>query len=311
MKTISYVLAAVILVLMSACGNKTQAAQETADSTAAEGAESVIATDTLLNSDSLKHTAEYLIQRIDTIYKYKSNRRFCTKRYLALDREASTLSEEMGLVYIDSDHWIAGQDIDPDWRYWVKRILSLNDSTASAEILVHNFSDQKVILDLRYERGDWYVDDFHTFYEEDGETYELIETEEIRRFISDANYNKYQTKIETVFGRNFQIDKYIDAINEQVAKFPLDSQAYVPFNEYAIVDIDQNGDPEVCVRNEKQHITAIFTTAGTTEMLASMDKSGDVIFYDKASEKFQKNLEDYVAFPALKWNAFEPRKAAK
>ena len=304
MKNIQYGLITAILLVMAACGNQSQAAQEDADSVAAE---SITRGDTLLNTDSLRHTAEYLTQRIDTIYKYKSNKRFCTKRYLALDKEASSLSEEMGYIYIDSDHWIAGQDIDPKWRYRLKKILTLNDSIASVEMQIHNFTDQKVILDLLYERGDWYVDDFRTFYDEDGQTRELSETEEIRRFIRECNYEKYQTKIETVYGKNFQIGKYIDAINEQVSKTPVAGKDYVAFNEYAIIDIDEDGEPEVCVRNKEEKITAVFTTGNSPQMLASLEGDENITYYEKATDVFQKLLEDYVAFPALKWHAFEPK----
>lgn len=308
MKEILNILAVISLVTMVACGNKTQPVQEETDSIVAE---SVTRGDTLLNTDSLRHTAEYIAQRIDTIYKYKSNKRFCSQRYLALDAEASKLSEENGYIYIDSDHWIVGQDTDPNWRYYMKRILSLNDSIASVEMMVHNFTDQKIILDLLYERGDWFVDDFHIFYEEDGEIHELSEQEEIRRFIRDCNYEKYQTKIETVYGRDFHIDRHIDTINKQVAEALQGRMEFLPFNEYALTDVDQNGEVEVTVRNKEGNFTAVFTTVGKTELLAIVNQSGDVAFYDVASELFRKNFEDYVSFPSMKWHTFEQKAKAK
>lgn len=304
MKKIINIFVVAIVVMMVACGKKTQAVYEETDAVVAE---SVTRGDTLLNTDSLRHTAEYIAQRIDTIYKYKSNRRFCSRRYLELDAEASKLSEEMGYIYIDSDHWIVGQDTDPNWRYYLKSILSMNDSIASVEMMVHNFNDHKVILNLLYERGDWYVDDFHTFYEEDGEMQVLSEQEEIRRFIRECNYEKYQTKIETVYSRDFHIDKHIDTINKQVAEALQGKVEFLPFNEYALTDIDQNGEAEVTVRNKESNLTAVFTTVGKTELLAIVDKSGDVAFYDVASELFRKNFEDYVSFPSMKWHAFESK----
>jgi len=167
-------LCAVTLMMLFACGHKTVG---------------VLVVDTY-NADSLKHTQEYIIQRIDTIYKYKDNSRFCSQRYLALDAEASQLSDELDELYIDSDHWIVGQDIDTQWRYQVKKIIAISDSIATVELVIHNFSDQKVVLDLLYERGDWYVDDFHTFYQEDGVTHELKEKDEIYRFIQNCKEQK-------------------------------------------------------------------------------------------------------------------------
>ena len=172
----------VVVAIFSACGNKNTGKQD-ADTSLAD---SVCADTIATNLDSLKHTKEYLIQRIDTIYKYKDNSRFCSERYLALDAEASKLSDELDELYIDSDHWIAGQDIAEDWSYQVKKIVAMSDSIATVEMNIHNFKDQKVVLDLLYERGDWYVDDFHSFYKENGVTYEMKEKDEIHRFINNC-----------------------------------------------------------------------------------------------------------------------------
>lgn len=181
MKKFVFIFVAALMALFSACGNKTAATQ---------GGDADANTDTVVSYDSLKHTLEYIRQRIDTIYKYKDNSRFCSQRYLALDAEASQLSDELDEIYIDSDHWIVGQDIDPQWRYLVKKIVVVNDSIATIELEIHNFSDQKVVLDLLYERGDWFVDDFHNFYQEDGVTYEMKEKDEICRFINNCKEEK-------------------------------------------------------------------------------------------------------------------------
>lgn len=68
--------------------------------------------------------------------------------------------------------------------------MVVNDSIATIELEIHNFSDQKVVLDLLYERGDWFVDDFHNFYQEDGVTYEMKEKDEICRFINNCKEEK-------------------------------------------------------------------------------------------------------------------------
>lgn len=179
-------LSAVALLMLTACGHKTTGG-ENADTLSVD---TVVTDSVATNLDSLKHTQEYILQRIDTIYKYKDNSRFCSQRYLTLDAEASQLSDELDELYIDSDHWIVGQDIDPQWHYRVEKIVAVSDSIATVELVVHNFSDQKVVLDLLYERSDWYVDDFHNFYQEDGVTCEMKEKDEIRRFIQNCKKQK-------------------------------------------------------------------------------------------------------------------------
>ena len=144
--------------MLTACGHKTTGG-ENADTLSVD---TVVTDSVATNLDSLKHTQEYILQ----------------------------LSDELDELYIDSDHWIVGQDIDPQWHYRVEKIVAVSDSIATVELVVHNFSDQKVVLDLLYERGDWYVDDFHNFYQEDGVTCEMKEKDEIRRFIQNCKKQK-------------------------------------------------------------------------------------------------------------------------
>ncbi len=119
-------LSAVALLMLTACGHKTTGG-ENADTLSVD---TVVTDSVATNLDSLKHTQEYILQRIDTIYKYKDNSRFCSQRYLTLDAEASQLSDELDELYIDSDHWIVGQDIDPQWHYRVEKIVAVSDSIA-------------------------------------------------------------------------------------------------------------------------------------------------------------------------------------
>ena len=101
--------------------------------------------------DSIRHTKEYIAQRIDTIYKYKDDSRFCSEKYLSLDAQASKLSHEMGYVYRDYEHWVMGQDIDPKWSYKIKEIRDIKEAEATVEMIIHNFKNQRVILNLVYE----------------------------------------------------------------------------------------------------------------------------------------------------------------
>ena len=40
------------------------------------------------------------------------------------------------------------------------KVYNITDSTALVDLVIHNFSDNETTIALRFERGDWYVDDF-------------------------------------------------------------------------------------------------------------------------------------------------------
>ena len=141
---------------MAACGNKTGDGSANGDSLTVSTAQAP--------SDQ-QHSSEFITLRIDTIYKLRNNETCCSQRYLALYNQARKISEEDGTLFIDADHWIAGQDMDEEWSYELMSISNITDSTALATINVHNYGDQKVVLDLVFERGTWMVDNFHFFFE--------------------------------------------------------------------------------------------------------------------------------------------------
>ena len=153
-----------------------------------------------------KLSQEYIVQRIDTIYQLKNDSLCCSKSYLTLDSMARSISERDGTVYLDADHWVVGQDIDPEWRCELVSVNNITDHTANVTLNVHNFTDEEVILDLVFERDDWYVDNFYFYYEgsdydEDGNPIpgtegikELNEVKAIQKYIDDskANESKYK-----------------------------------------------------------------------------------------------------------------------
>lgn len=89
-----------------------------------------------------KHTEEYILQRIDTIYKtvgkatvdaegnrvdyiasdFNRDSAYCSQRYYALMQQALEVCEKTGEVLYDYDHWVCGQDFSEDWSYKVKKI---------------------------------------------------------------------------------------------------------------------------------------------------------------------------------------------
>ena len=168
-KILFFILAAV---LMLNCGNKTGKAISDTDSLTVDS----IVADTGIN----KHSEAYIRQRIDTIYKtvgksvhdsqgsevsyiknpFNRDSAYCSQRYYALMKEATQLCNETGDILYDFDHWVCGQDWSDDWSYKVAKVYEITDTTALVDLNIHNFSDTETTIALRFERDDWYIDDF-------------------------------------------------------------------------------------------------------------------------------------------------------
>ena len=126
-----------------------------------------------------KHSEAYLMERMDSIYsRYKDEnvvkgefgreiRRdvdydamFCSSRYNKLFKEASDICLKNDDILLDYDHWTCSQD-DGDFLVKNIKVENITDSTALAIVEATNYGQKTTIrLQLFYERGDWYVDDF-------------------------------------------------------------------------------------------------------------------------------------------------------
>ena len=153
---LSVVVMTMLVCFVTACGNKTGEGSANGDS---------LAVSTTAAPSDPQHSAEFITLRIDSIYKLRNNELCCSERYMALYNRAQQISEEDGTQFIDADHWVAGQDIDEEWNYELMSIDNIADSTAQVTMNIHNYTDQKVVLDLVFERGSWFVDNFHFFFE--------------------------------------------------------------------------------------------------------------------------------------------------
>jgi len=145
---------------MLSCGSKTGKTLNETDS---------LAVDSVVDADIDKHSEDYIRQRIDTIYKgvgksthdpINRDSVYCSQRYYALMCEAVQLCNEAGEILYDFDHWICGQDWSDDWNCKVEKVYEITDSTALVDLKIHNFSDTETTIALRFERNDWYIDDF-------------------------------------------------------------------------------------------------------------------------------------------------------
>lgn len=175
-------LAFLAIMMLVACGEKTNKNVGDADNLPQTPNTSLQES---AKEEAVRHTKEYITQRIDTIYKYKDDAVCCSNRYNELTNQACKIADELEDLYIECDHWVAGQDIDPKWSYKISNINIESDSIAWAEMAIHNFSDHKVRLKLLYERGDWFVDDILTTYVENGVAKEFSEQEHARNYISE------------------------------------------------------------------------------------------------------------------------------
>ena len=169
MKKLFYLL--FTIVLMIGCGSKTGKAISDKD---------LQAVDSTVDTGIDKHSEAYIRQRIDTIYKtvgkttydsegnevsyirnpFNRDSAYCSQRYYALMKEALQLCDEMEEILYDYDNWVCGQDYSDDWSCKVTKVYELTDSTALVDLAIHNFSDTETTIALRFERDDWYIDDF-------------------------------------------------------------------------------------------------------------------------------------------------------
>ena len=198
-----------------------------------------------------KHTADYIRQRIDSIYSHHGmadiDSTYCTLRYLELVRQAwDELAE--GEILFDADHWINAQDWSKDFTAKAKDIDIQTDTTAIIKVGIHNFGrDYEVVLSLHYERDDWFVDDFLAADGGEGERAYLTQT------------------ICTILWRRIGLtDSGFQDVD--VAK-------------YCYVDIDGDGYDEIWLRSEDNRFGALVSLAGNAQLLVIERSPQRVVFY--------------------------------
>lgn len=242
MKNILTTLSACLLVslFLVSCGGNSQ------EGTAVDSSKTNVSLDA--QQDSLCHTPEYIAQRIDTIYKHRDDARFCSAKFLMLDAQASKLGHEMGHIYRDYDHWLSAQDIAPNWSYKIKEIKDITETTATVEMAIQNFKTNRIFLDLVFERGDWYVDNFHSHHS----STEINEKDNLLSFIYDCT----NEKIDKKYAQSFNINKYLD---DMIAS--LDVGDEVLFEKYALIDVDLDGKYEVVIHSLDAFYDAVFSLA--------------------------------------------------
>lgn len=129
------------------------------------------------------HNEQYITSRLNEIYNHvfaaygdhdapgygvpqeDFDSLFCSTAYNATMNRILDLAGEDEIV-VDSDHWIQGQDWELPLKFRVVKVYDIHDNTAKADVVVYNFRDHELTLELFFERGDWYVDNFISYYED-------------------------------------------------------------------------------------------------------------------------------------------------
>ena len=120
---------------------------------------------------------DHVLSRVNTIYEAVAkaypdvrdippsndslDHSFCSDQWQTLVTMVSAKeAEEMGSdTFFDADYWIMGQDWGAISVSDVK--VDLKDNThADVDLILHNLSDINVKLEMVFERGEWYIDNF-------------------------------------------------------------------------------------------------------------------------------------------------------
>lgn len=194
------------MAVMISCNQKGQTAP-------ADSSKDSLIADSIADTGIDRHSEAYIRQRLDTIYGnirqrvtnetddkhpymapgFNPDSAYCSSLYYGLLRQAIDITNEMGDIVFDYDHWICGQDFSQDWNYQIQKVYDITDSTAVADITVINFGHKlDVTLFLVFERGDWYIDEFGS------EGTESSDKAYFRQLISDGL--KAREKAKTLVG---------------------------------------------------------------------------------------------------------------
>lgn len=204
----------------------------------------------VLAADIDKHSVAYISQRVDTIYSRfghcDMDSSFCSDGYKDIMRQVYGQMGEDDILF-DYDHWINAQDYDRTLSAKVDSVALLDDVTATVRVLVRNFGkDSEVNLKLRFEHGDWFVDDFLA---PDGE-----------------NDRDYMVRmICTILSRRLGLTD--------------ESFRGTEMTKYSYVDVDGDGYPELWLRSANDKLGAVISMIGNSQLLAKERYPQKVVFY--------------------------------
>ena len=129
-----------------------------------------ISVDSSEENDHQKQNVEYIKQRMEDIYtnalqdpSQNSDDAYLTSSFNAVINEATEKAYQDSDLLFDVNHWIMAQDYNHPAMKIEK--ISMNGNTAVADIVINDYWDygqshEEVRVILKFEHGDWYIDDF-------------------------------------------------------------------------------------------------------------------------------------------------------
>lgn len=169
-----------VMAIMASCGNSNgekTTNEQNAPTTEATGNDS-LAKATKSKVDPKDEA--YLISRVQAIYdkvfgeynraneneempQFSPDEDFCSKDWNSMlqkieEYDAANNPDEIG--FFDADYWVMGQDF-ADLSISDIQVVKQDGDDAEVEFILHNQGDKiKVKLEMEFERGDWYIDNF-------------------------------------------------------------------------------------------------------------------------------------------------------
>ena len=274
MKKIVYMMFA--LVLMTACGNKTNGVASENDSTTIVNEEP----DTLDN-------VEAVVKQVNAVYDYLAemrehydekkpsiDERFGSKEWQRVRMEVEAIDRECEC----GGFFDFGDEGPLDaWTYdCYEGRVSAND--IQAKFLPNGMAEVRFLVKdavtikgipirwlMKVEDGQWRV---HNIIFENDDNLNLLMN--MRAYADDGKFNT-----------NFDINKYLPVMKEQVAKLQGVEKDEISFDAYGLIDVDLDGIPEVFVQNKEHFYNVLFSIAdGQPSPLANSFGATDIYFFE-------------------------------
>ena len=280
MKKIVFMMLA--LAAIASCGNKTMVSTNSPNN-AASDADSIVVNEV---PDTL-NTIEAIEKQVNAVYAYWNEQR---EHY---DENKPSIDELFGskewqrvrneVIAIDRECECGGffdfgeeGPLDP-WTYdCYEGYVSANDiqvklqpnGTAEVRFLVKDAVTTKGVPMrwlMQVEDGQWRV--ANIFFEKN-DNFDILMN--MRAYADDGKFNK-----------TFDINKYLAAMKEQVAKLQGVDKDEITFDAYGLVDIDLDGVPEVFVQNKEHFYNVVFSIAeGNPSVLANSFGATEIYFFE-------------------------------
>ena len=128
-------------------------------------------------TDDAAQTAAQVKQRVEAIYKeayaaYTNNdedapfpdlnSQFCSQDWNATVNAVLEIDkknpDEMG--FFDADYWVMGQDAADKIHIKDVKVVDVSNTKATVEMTIANFEPVSATLEMVFERGNWYIDNF-------------------------------------------------------------------------------------------------------------------------------------------------------